>query len=49
MTTALDRRPAQPIGLAVLNARIAWRGVAEDMALITAKLVFDRLFGSGHR
>lgn len=49
MITALDRRPAQRVGPAVLNARFAWRGVVEAMALITGMLVLDRLFGSGHR
>lgn len=49
MTTALDRRPMQSSGPAMLNARFAWRGVAEAAALIAGLVVFDRLFGSGHR
>ncbi len=49
MTKASDRRPAQPIGPAILNARFAWRGVVEAAALIAALVVLDRLFGSGHR
>lgn len=49
MTTALARRPAQPAAPIVLNARFAWRGVAEATALIAALMLFDRLFGSGHR